>query len=104
VSKVASRCVSKVASRCEPKLCRISISTPRAELGEAMGSIRPGVHKRAKGNGFGGNVGENIKRVSGNDVRKVRDHGNAVPGIGSIIGRCVNRQGGMRKTRGRFRM
>jgi len=95
--------MSKVASRSEPKLCGISISALRAELGEVMGSIWPGVHKRVKGNRFRGNTGENIKRVSGNNVREVRDYCNAVPSIRSIIGRCVSRWGSVRKSRGRVR-
>jgi hypothetical protein len=37
--------VSKVASRSEPKLCGISVGMSRMELGEAMSSIQPGVHK-----------------------------------------------------------
>ena len=45
-----------------------------------------------------------IKGVSGNNVREVRDHGNAVPGIGSLIGRGVNGWGRVRKSRGRVRM
>jgi hypothetical protein len=57
----------------------------RAELGEMMGSIWPRAHKRAKGNGFRGNTGENVKRVSGNDIREVRDYSNAVPSIRSIV-------------------
>jgi len=61
----------KVASRSEPKLCVISIGMLRAELGEAMSSVWPGTHKRAKGNRFRGNAGENVKRVSRNDIREV---------------------------------
>jgi hypothetical protein len=68
-----------------------------------MGSVRPGAHKGAKGNRFRGNTGEDIKGVSRNDVREVRDHGNAVPGIGGFIGRGVNGRGSMRKSGGRAR-
>jgi hypothetical protein len=46
---------------------------------------------------------EDIKGVSGNGIGEVGDNGNTVAGIGSLIGRCVSRQGGMRKSRGRFR-
>jgi len=56
-----------------------------------------------KGEGFRGNTGENIKGMSGDNVREVRDHGNAVPGIGSLIGRGVNGWGRVRKSRGRVR-
>ena len=76
--------VSKVAPRGKPKLCGISVSMTRAKLGEAMGSVRPAAHKGSKSNGFGGNAGEDVKRMSGNNVREVRDYGNAVPGIGSL--------------------
>jgi hypothetical protein len=55
-----------------------------------MGSVWPGAHKGVKSDGFGGNVGEDIKGVSRNNIREVRDYGNAVPGIRSLIGRCVN--------------
>ena len=60
-------------------------------------------HKGAKGNGFRGNMREDIKGVSGDDVGEVRDHSDAVPGIGSLVGRGVNRQGRVRKSRGRVR-
>ena len=95
--------MSKVASRSEPKLCGISVSTSRAELSKTMGSIQPRAHKRAKGNGFGGNAEENVKRVSRNNVREVRDYSNAVPSIGGIVRGCVNGQGSKRKSRGRVR-
>jgi len=89
--------MSKVASRSEPKLCGISVSTSRVELGETMSSIWPGAHKRAKGNGFRGNVGEIVKRVSRNTIREVRDYSNAVPSIRGIVGRCVSRRGSVGK-------
>ena len=95
--------VSKMTSRSKPELCGVSVSMSRVELSKAVSSIRPRPHKGAKGNGFGGNTGKDIKRVSGNNVREVRDHGNAVPGVRSLIGRSVNRWGGMRKSRGRVR-
>jgi hypothetical protein len=95
--------MSKVASRGKPKLCGISVSTLRAELSKAVSSVWPGVHKRAKGNRFRGNAGENVKRVSRNNVREVRDYCNAVPGIRSLVQGCVSRRGGMRKSRGRVR-
>jgi hypothetical protein len=74
-----------------------------AELDEVVGSIQPGVHEGAKGNGFGGNAGEDVKGMSGDNVREVRDYGNAVPGIGSLVGRGVNGWGRVRKSRGRVR-
>jgi hypothetical protein len=95
--------MSEVALRGKPKLCEISVSASREELSEAVGSVWPGAHKGAKGNGFGGNAGKDIKGMGGDNVREVRDHSNAVPGIGSLVGRGVNRWGRMRKSRGRVR-
>jgi hypothetical protein len=95
--------MSEMASRGKPELGRIPIGMSGVELSETMSSIRPGAHERAKGNGLWGNVGENIKRVSGNGIREVRDHGNAVPGIGSLVCRGVNWWDSVRKSRGRFR-
>jgi hypothetical protein len=95
--------VSEVASRGEEELCVVSVSASRTELSKAMGSIWPMAHEGANGNGFGGNTGEDIKGVSGDNVREVRDHSNAVPGIGSLVGRGVNGWGRVRKSRGRVR-
>ena len=95
--------VSKVAPRGKPELCRVSISSSGAELGKAVGSVRPMAHEGANGNGFGGNAGKDIKGVSRNNVREVRDYGNAVPGIGSLVGRGIIRWGRVRKSRGRVR-
>jgi hypothetical protein len=95
--------MSEVAPRGKPKLCRVPISTSGAEFSKAMGSIWPGVHEGAKGNGFGGNTGKDIKGMSRKDVREVGDYGNAVPGVGSLVGRGVTGQRSMRKSRGRVR-
>jgi hypothetical protein len=76
--------VSKMGPRGNPKCGGIIINMLGAELG--------------------GNTGENIKRVSWNNVREARDYSNAVPGIRSIVGRHVSGRGSMRKSRGRFRM
>jgi hypothetical protein len=95
--------VSKVAPRGKPKLCGISVSTTRAKLGEAIDSVRPAAHKGSKGNGFRGNAGEDVKRMSRDNVREVRDYGNAVSSIGSLVCGCVNGQGRVRKSRGRVR-
>jgi hypothetical protein len=46
---------------------------------------------------------EDIKGVSRNSIREVRDDGEAVPDIGSLIEGCISRWGGMRKSRGRIR-
>jgi hypothetical protein len=48
-------------------------------------------------------MGEDIKGVSRNSVREVRDNSNAVSSIGGFIGRCVNRWRSVRKSRGRVR-
>jgi hypothetical protein len=95
--------VSKMAPRGEEEFHIVSIGASRMELCEAMGSIWPGAHEGAKGNGFGGNAREDIKGMSGDNVREVRDYSNAVPGIGSLIGRGVNGRGRVRKSRGRVR-
>ena len=95
--------MGKVATGSEPELGKVAISVPGDKLSKVMGSIRPRAHKGAKGNGFGGNAGEDVKGVSGDNVREVRDYGNAVPGIGSLIGRGVNGRGRVRKSRGRVR-
>jgi hypothetical protein len=95
--------VSKMPSRGEPKLCGVSVGASRAELSEVMGSVWPAAHKGVNSNRFRGNAGKDIKGMSGDNVREVRDHGNAVPGIGSLIGRGVNGWCGMRKSRGRVR-
>jgi hypothetical protein len=95
--------VSEVASRSKPKLYGVSISASRVELSKAVSSVWPVMHERSKGNGFRGNAGEDIKGMSRDNVGEVRDYSNAVPGIGSLIGRSVNRRCGMRKNRGRVR-
>jgi hypothetical protein len=95
--------VSKVPSRGKPKLCIVSVRMPRMELSETVSSVQPRVHKRMKGNGFGGNVGKDVKRMGGDDVREVRDYSNAVPGIRSLVRRCVIGWRGVRKSRGRVR-
>jgi hypothetical protein len=78
-------CVSKVPSRGKPELCGVSISAPGVEVGKAMSSIGPTAHKGVKGNWFRGNVWKDIKRMGRDDVREVRDHSNAVPGIRSCV-------------------
>jgi len=74
-----------MTSRGDPEFGRIAVSTSGMELSKAVSSIRPRVHKGAKGSGFGGNTGENIKRVSRNGIREVRDNSNAVPSIRSFV-------------------
>jgi hypothetical protein len=95
--------VSKVASRGEEEFCVVPVSAARPELSKAMGSIWPTAHKGANGNRFGGNAGKDIKGMGRDDVREVRDYSNAVPSIGSLIGRGVDGQGRVRKSRGRVR-
>jgi hypothetical protein len=75
----------------------------RAELGKAVSSVWPTAHEGSKGNGFRGNAGEDIKGMSGDNVREVRDYSNAVPGVRSLVGGCVNGWGRVRKSRGRVR-
>jgi hypothetical protein len=68
-----------------------------------MSSIGPTAHKGAKGNWFRGNAGEDINGMSGDNVREVRDYSNAVPGVRSLVGRCVNGWSRVGKSRGRVR-
>jgi hypothetical protein len=95
--------VSEMATRGKPQLCKVSVSAVGVELSKAVSSIWPSAHKGVKGNGFGGNAGEDVKGVSRNNVGEVRDYSNAVSGIGSLVGRGVNGWCGMRKSRGRVR-
>jgi hypothetical protein len=95
--------MSEMPTRGEEELCIVSISSLGNELGKAMGGIQPTVHEGAKGNRFRGNTREDIKGMSRNDIREVRDHGKAVPGIGSFIRRGVIGWSRMRKSRGRVR-
>jgi hypothetical protein len=96
--------MSKVAPRGNPEFCGVSVSVARTELSKAVGGIWPAVHKGVKGDGFRSNAREDIKGMSGNGVGKVRDHGNAVLTVGSLVGRGVNRWCSMRKSRGRVKM
>jgi hypothetical protein len=63
--------VSVMAPRGEPKLCGVPVSMSGAELSEAMSSVWPGAHKGVNSNGFGGNAREDIKGMSGDNVREV---------------------------------
>jgi hypothetical protein len=95
--------MSEVAPRGKPEFCGVSVSVSRTELSKAVSSVWPAAHEGTKGNRFRGNTGEDVKGMSRDDVREVRDYGNAVPGIGSLVGRSVNGWRGMRKSRGRLR-
>jgi len=77
--------MSEVPLRGKPKLCGVSISASGAELSKVVSGIRLVAHKGAKGNGFGGNARKDIKGMSRDNVRELRDYGNAVPGIGSFV-------------------
>ena len=95
--------MSEMPVRGKEELCIVSVSSSGNELGKAMGGIRPTTHEGANSNRFGGNAREDIKGMSRNNVREVRDHGNAVPGIGSFVRRGVIGWGRKRKSRGRVR-
>jgi hypothetical protein len=95
--------MSKMPARGEKELCVVSVSSSGNELGKAMGGIQPAAHEGANSNRFGGNAREDIKGMSRNDVREVRDHGNAVPDIRSFVRRGVIGWSGVRKSRGRVR-
>jgi hypothetical protein len=77
--------MSEMTPRGNPELGRVTVSTSGMELSKVMSSIGPRAHKGVKGKGFGGNVGENIERMSGNGVGKVRDDSNTVSGIWSLV-------------------
>jgi hypothetical protein len=77
--------MSEVPLRGKPKLCGVSISVSGAELGKVVSGIWPAAHKGVKGNRFGGNARKDIKGMSRDNVRELRDYGNAVPGIGSFV-------------------
>ena len=96
--------MSEVAPRGKPELYRVSVSSSGAEIGKAMSSVWLAAHEGAKGKGLRGNAGEDIQGMSGDNVREVRDYSNAVPGVGSLVGRSINGWRGMRKSRGRVRM
>jgi hypothetical protein len=72
-------------SRGNPEHGWIAVSLSRTELSEVVSSVRPEAHKGVEGNRFGGNTGENVKRVSGNGIGEVRDNSNAVPSIRSLV-------------------
>jgi len=74
-----------MTARSNPKLARVAISASGMELGEAVGSVGPRAHEGAKSNGFRGNAGKDIKRVSRNGIGEVRDDCDAVPGIRSLV-------------------
>ena len=95
--------MSEMAPRGKQKLCAVSVSPSRTELSKAVGSVWLGTHKGVEGNGFRGNAGKDIKGMGGDNVGEVGDYSNAVPGIGSLVGRSVNGRHGMRKSRGRVR-
>jgi hypothetical protein len=95
--------MSKMPSRGKPELCVIPVRVLGAELGEAVGSIWPGVHEGTEAKGFRGNTRKDIKRMSRDNVREVGDHSKAVLTVGSLIGRGVNGWGRVRKSRGRVR-
>ena len=92
-----------MTARGEVELPELPVSTSRTELGKTMSSVRPGAHKGAKRKGFRGKAWKDIKGVSGNKVREVRGYSDAVPTVGSLIGRGMNGRGRARKSRGRFR-
>jgi len=77
--------MGKMAVRGDLEFGRVAICTTGVELSKAVSSIWLRVHKGPKGNGFRGNAGENIKGVSGDGIGEVRDDGNAVPSVRSLI-------------------
>jgi hypothetical protein len=54
------------------------------EVDKAMGSIRWRTHQGSKSEGFWFNMGEDVKGMSGDNVREARDYSNAVPCVRSL--------------------
>jgi len=90
--------------RGNPECRRVSINMLGTELSKAVRGIRPRTRKGMHSYGLRSNTGKDVQRMGGDDVREVRDYSNAVPSIRSIVGRCVNGRGSVRKSRGRVRM
>jgi hypothetical protein len=94
--------VSEMRVRRKLKLGVIAVSAKGAELGKTMRGIRWGTQQGSKTERFWFDTGEDIKGVSGDDVREARDYSNAVPGVRRVKeGIGIRRRG--RKSRGRFR-
>jgi hypothetical protein len=96
--------MSKVGLRGDPEPCRVSVSVSGTELSKAVRGIGPGMHEQTHSYRFRSNAGKDIKGMSRDDIREVRDHSDAIPSIRSIVGGCINGRGSVRKSRGRFRM
>jgi hypothetical protein len=73
------------------ELCRIVVYAIRSEIREVVGRIGLRVKEWLETKGFRGEIRENIKEVSGNNVGKVRDKGEAILHIGGLRGGHVNR-------------
>jgi hypothetical protein len=76
--------IGLVRARYRLELYKITISMKGMELSKAMRSVWPRMYKRVKRERLGGNTGEDIKRVSRNNVREARDYSDAVLGIGGL--------------------
>ena len=95
--------MSKVGPRGNLEPCRVSVSASGTELSKVVRGIGPGMHEQTHSYGFRSNAGKDIKGMSRDDIREVRDHCDAILSIRSIIGGCINGWGSVRKSRGRFR-
>jgi hypothetical protein len=89
--------------RGNPECHRVSVNMSGMELSEAVRGIRPRMHKGMHSYRLRSNMGKDVQRMGRDDIREVRDYSNAVPSIRSIVGRCVNGWGSVRKSRGRVR-
>jgi hypothetical protein len=77
--------MSKMGPRGDPEFYRVSVSASGTELSKVVRGIGPGTHEGTHSYGFRSNAGEDIKGMSRDNIRKVRDHSNAVPGIRSLV-------------------
>ena len=76
-----------------------SVSMIGAELSKTVGRIRPRLQEGLEAKWFRGKAIKDIKGMSGNSIRPVRNDGKAVLGIGSLIGRGVYGRESKRKSR-----
>jgi hypothetical protein len=78
---------------CETELPIVNISLVWREAGKPMTIVRPRSHKAPEAEGLWGNTWKDIKRVSGNNVRELRNNSGRRWGcIPSIRGRVSMRR------------
>jgi hypothetical protein len=83
--------IGEVRARCELKLCIVIISTKGMEQGKMVRGIRPQAHKGMNKKRIRLDAGKDIKGMGRDDVREAGDYSDAIPGIGGLKERSVNR-------------